>query len=113
MTATRPGLAETLAQIGLTEAPAMLGMHLTEIEDEADTLLDLLILVRTHARTGDALAGQLVLVELVTALEHLMHHAQEALPALQQQLEIDLDDENLDDEGVDLTEATEKELQTV
>lgn len=112
MTTTRPSLDEALAHIGLTEASTMLGMHLTEIEDEADTLLDLLITVRTHSRTGDALAGQLGLVEFVTALEHLVHHAQEALPALKKALDIDLDDEGPADESIDQTEAAEKELQT-
>lgn len=112
MTPTRPNLADTLAKIGLNEEPAMLGMHLTEIEEEADNLLDLLILVRTHAQTGDALAGELVLVELVTALEHLMHHAQEALPSLRKQLDIEIDEELGEEEKVK-HKQTAKELQTV
>lgn len=97
-----------MAKIGLEQEPAMLGRHLTEIEGEADSFLDLLFLVRTHAHTGDALAGEIALVELVTALEHLVHHTQEALPSLRKQLDIELDDDDFDQ-----TEETIEELQTV
>ena len=107
MTPTRPDLADAMAKIGLDQEPAMLGMHLTEIEEEADNLLDLLILVRTHAHTGDPLAGELALVEFVTALEHLMHHAQDALPSLRKQLDIELDDDEFEQMG-----ETIEELQT-
>lgn len=92
-TKTRDDLDTVLAQVGLEEEPRMLGMHLSEIEAEADNLLDLLTAVRSYARTGDPVAGQETLAELTVALEHLMHHAQEALPALLRQLDLADDDE--------------------
>jgi hypothetical protein len=86
-TKTHDDLDTVLIQVGLTEQPRMLGMHLAEIEAEADNLLDLLIVVRAHARTGDPEAGQETLAEVTVALEHLLHHGQEALPMLQRQLD--------------------------
>ncbi len=86
---TRPGLDTALIQVGLDEQPRMLGMHLSEIEEEAENLLDLLTIVRTHAHTGDAVAGQETLAELTVALDHLLHHAREALPLLQKELDLE------------------------
>jgi hypothetical protein len=84
-------------------------MHLSEVEEETENILELLILVRTHARTGDAVAGEGILVELTTALEHLLHHTQEALPMLRKQLDLELDEDELDDAIID--PMTEEELQ--
>jgi hypothetical protein len=66
----------------------MLAAHLSEMEAEAEKLLDLLTAVRAHARHADAGAIQEALAELVIGLEHLVSHAQAALPALQQGLDI-------------------------
>jgi hypothetical protein len=71
--------------------PAALAAHLSEIEGEAESLLDLLTTIRAHAHHDDAGATQEALAELVIALEHLVHHAQAALPALQQGLDIQPD----------------------
>ncbi len=89
ITKTRLDLDEALTQIGLDEEPRMLGMHLSEIEEEADHLLDLLTTVRVYARTGDTEAGQATLAELTLALGHLFRHAREALPLLEKQLDLE------------------------
>lgn len=94
LTQTRDDLDTVLVQVGLDEHPHMLGMHLTEIEEEADNTLDLLTALRSYARTGDAVAGQETLAELTVALEHLIHHAQEALPALLRQLDLAVNEED-------------------
>ncbi|MFN8490639.1 MAG: hypothetical protein U0350_23820 [Caldilineaceae bacterium] len=85
----RANLDEVLTQIGLDEQPKMLGMHLSEIEEESDHILDLLTVVRVNARTGDAEAGQETLAELTVALGHLLHHVREATPLLQKQLDLE------------------------
>ena len=82
-----------LEKIGINGEVSLLTMHLTEIEEEADNVLDLLTLTRAHAHRSDAVAGQEALVELSVALEHLLHHAQEAVPALQRELDIEDDDD--------------------
>lgn len=94
VTQTRDDLDTALVQVGLDEQPHLLGMHLAEIEEEADNTLDLLTALRSYARTGDPVAGQETLAELTVALEHLIHHAQEALPALLRQLDLALDEED-------------------
>ena len=86
---TRDDLDSVLSQVGLNEEPKMLGMHLSEIEAEADNILDLLIVVRSYARAGDGETGQETLAELTIALEHLLHHAKEAVPMLQKQLDLE------------------------
>lgn len=63
-------------------------MHLSEIEQEANAVLDQLTTVRAFAYQGDQEAVQESLVELATALRHLTHHAGEALPLLEEQLGI-------------------------
>jgi len=75
----------------IEDQPALLASHLSEIEAEAETLLDLLATVRAHARQDNVDGTQAALAELVIALEHLLHHAQAALPALQQGLDIQPD----------------------
>ena len=78
-----------LATVGFTEKIDLLAMHLSEIEEEAGNVLDLLIVLRAHTYRGDAGAGQESLAELTIALEHLAHHLNEALPDLQKQLNIE------------------------
>jgi len=111
---TRPALEIVLTQVGLDQDPSMLGMHLSEIEEEADNVLDLLTVVRTYAHTGDAEAGQVTLAELTVALGHLLHHAQEALPLLEKQLDIyvgDEEDEQTDDGALDEIAAEQVEAE--
>jgi len=112
----RPDLATVLTQVGLDEDPSMVGMHLSEIEEEADNVLDLLTVVRTYAHTGDAEAGQVTLAELTVALGHLLHHAQEVLPLLEKQLDIYVDEdddpayvEEVHDGALDETVEAERE----
>lgn len=66
----------------------LLAMHLSEIEDEAETGLDLLTTPRSHAHRGDSVAVQESLTELTISLEHLLDHVQHVLPSLHQQLDI-------------------------
>ncbi|MEK6573136.1 MAG: hypothetical protein AABZ58_02310 [Chloroflexota bacterium] len=74
---------------GLGKNQSLISMHLTEIEAEAETVLELLTVACSHAFRGDADATQETLAELVIALEHLSDHVHHALPELQQQLEAD------------------------
>jgi len=67
----------------------LLSMHLSEIEEEASAVLDLFTVLRSHAYRGDAPATQGTLAELAIALEHLLHHMNEALPGLQKELDIE------------------------
>jgi hypothetical protein len=78
-----------LTTVGFTEKIDLLAMHLSEIEEEAGNVLDLLTALRAHTYRGDAAAGEEALAELTIALEHLAHHLNEALPNLQKQLEIE------------------------
>ncbi|MGH2541933.1 MAG: hypothetical protein ACRDIB_04000 [Ardenticatenaceae bacterium] len=64
-------------------------MHLSEIEEEIGNIFELLTALRVRARCNLAEEGQDTLVELTIALEHLTHHAQEALPILNKQLDLD------------------------
>lgn len=66
----------------------MLALHLSEIEEEADKALDLLMSIRSLARRGEAEAEQEGLAELTISLEHLLHHTQLALPMLQNELDL-------------------------
>lgn len=78
-----------LTTVGFTEKIGLLAMHLSEIEEEAGNVLDLLTSLRAHTYRGDGAAGEEALAELTIALEHLAHHLNEALPNLQKQLEIE------------------------
>jgi hypothetical protein len=78
-----------LTTVGFTERVDLLAMHLSEIEEEAGNLLDLLTTLRAHTYRGDAAAGEEALAELTIALEHLAHHLNAALPDLQKQLNIE------------------------
>ena len=85
----RDELSLALKTAGFSEKVSLLAMHLSEMEDEAGRVLDLLTVVRSHAYRGDAAATQESLSELTIALEHLLHHVHEALPDLQAKLEIE------------------------
>ena len=89
LTKTYTDLEMTLTQIGLSNEPWMLGMHLSEIEEEARNMLDLLATVRRLGQQGDIEAGQETLAELTVVLGHLFHHAREALPILEKQLDLE------------------------
>lgn len=73
---------------GIGELAAVLAMHLAEIEDEAEKVLDLLAAARSHAHHAEKEGVQDALAELAVALEHLHHHLGAALPDLQRELEI-------------------------
>ncbi|MEP7358900.1 MAG: hypothetical protein ABI847_16745 [Anaerolineales bacterium] len=89
--ATQAELNIALQLAQLTSQSPALAAHLSEIEAESETLLDLLTTIRAHAHHDDADATQEALAELVIALEHLLHHAEAALPALQKGLDIQPD----------------------
>ena len=78
---------ETLQEIGLKHS-VQIASHLSEIEQEADTILDQLTAIRAFAFQRDIEAAQESLVELTVALRHLVHHAEFVLPILEQQLDI-------------------------
>ncbi len=78
-----------LETLGLQEEASLTGMHLSEIEEEADSVLDLLITIRAQARQHDIETGNDTLAELTVALDHLLHHVQEVLPGLHKQLDLE------------------------
>jgi hypothetical protein len=77
-----------LAAIGLTLGNGLLGMHLSEIEEEARNIMELLPVLRAHAWREDEDVGQETLAELTISLEHLNGHVQHAIPILQEQLDL-------------------------
>ena len=85
----RDELSVVLKTAGFSEKIAMLAMHLSEIEEETGTVLDLMTALSSHAYRGDAEATQESLSELAIALEHLQHHITEALPDLHKALGIE------------------------
>jgi DNA-binding LacI/PurR family transcriptional regulator len=52
-------------------------MHLNEIEEEAATLLNHLIVFRSHASQGYAESSRRALMDLTLSLEHMLHHVEE------------------------------------
>ena len=75
-----------LASVGLILDNGLLGMHLSEMEEEARNILELLTVLRAHAWREDENAGQETLAELTIVLEHLQGHVEHAVPVLQEQL---------------------------
>ena len=67
---------------------SLLTMHFSEIEQEAEDILDLFTVLRSHAYRSDSEATQEALAELSITLEHSLHHIRESLPLIQQQLDI-------------------------
>jgi hypothetical protein len=85
----RDELSLALKTAGFSGETALLSVHLSEIEEEASAVLDLFTVLRSHAYRGDASATQETLSELTIALEHLLHHVNEAVPDLQKELDIE------------------------
>jgi hypothetical protein len=81
-----PAVVET---IGFSTDNYILAMHISEIEEEAENVLELLAVLRNDARHRDQTQAQETAAELTIALEHLEHHVRELLPRLQQHLEIE------------------------
>ncbi len=90
-------LQATLEAVGIQEESGLLGMHLAEIEEELGNIFELLTTLRVRARCNLVAEGQDALVELTTSLEHLTHHAQEAIPMLNKQLDLEDDLEEWDE----------------
>lgn len=78
-----------LRTVGLNENIDLLSMHLSELEEEAENVLDLLTVLRSNSYHSDHDSAQESAAELVIALEHLLHHIHELLPQLQKQLDIE------------------------
>jgi len=74
----------------LDEKQSLISMHLSEIETEAEKMLELLTVARSHAFRNDTESTQETLAELVISLEHLSHHVNHVLPELQRCLDIDI-----------------------
>ena len=88
LTEIRDELITILEEVGLNSEASLLAMHLTEIEEEADRALDLLIALRAHARNHETEAAEEGLAELAISLSHLQHHVEGALPTMERQLGI-------------------------
>ena len=90
MSVTTQDIWRTLLKtLGVNENSDLLSMHLNEIEEEAENVLDLLTLLRSDAHRLDHDSAQESAAELVITLEHLLHHIHELLPQLQKQLDIE------------------------
>lgn len=85
---TEDEMQTALTAVGLVMENGLLGMHLSEIEEEARNILELLTVLRAHAWREDENAGQETLAELTIALEHLQGHVEHAVPILQEQLDL-------------------------
>lgn len=85
---TKDEMQAVLAAVGLTLENGLLGVHLSEIEEEASNILELLTVLRAHAWREDEEAGQDTLAEMTIALEHLQGHVEHAVPILQEQLDL-------------------------
>jgi hypothetical protein len=81
-----PAVVET---VGFDRDNNLLAMHLSEIEEEAENVLELLTVLRNNAFHRDRVQAQDTAAELTIALEHLEHHVRELLPRLQEKLEIE------------------------
>lgn len=88
----REQLQNLLDQAGINSQVELTSTHLTEIEQEAATVLDQLTAFRAHARHQDTAAAQDSLVEISLALQHIADHIQAVVPILDQALGI-ADDE--------------------
>lgn len=87
--ATQDSWYLVLRTIGFNENIDLLSMHLSEIEEEAENVLDLLTVLRSDAHRSDRDSAQESAAELVITLEHLLYHIHELLPQLQKQLDIE------------------------
>jgi hypothetical protein len=72
--------------LDLQEQSGLPAMHLQEIENEAENVLELLTVLRTDSYRADVSGAQDTAAELTIALEHLQHHIEQLLPMLQKQL---------------------------
>jgi hypothetical protein len=68
----------------------LMAMHVSEFEEEAENVLQLLTVMRAAARQEDADGAQDAAAELVIALEHLAHHLNAFLPPLRAKLDLEL-----------------------
>lgn len=75
--------------VGFDRDNSLLAMHFSEVEEEAENILELLTVLRNNARHEDQQQAQETAAELTIALEHLTHHVNELLPRLQEKLEIE------------------------
>lgn len=85
---TKDEMQTALTAVGLNLENGLLSMHLSELEEEARNILELLTVLRAHAWREDIEAGQETLAELTIAVEHLQGHVEHALPILQEQLDL-------------------------
>lgn len=80
---------QVVETLDFTEDGDLAAMHMSEIEEEASDLLDLLITLRVNGREDDRERAELTAVDLSVSLSHLLHHIQELLPLLEKQLDIE------------------------
>jgi len=83
-------LALVIKVAEIDEKQSLISMHLSEIETEAEKMLELLTVARSHAFHNNTEATQETLAELVISLEHLSHHVNHVLPELQRRLDLDV-----------------------
>ncbi|CUS01901.1 protein of unknown function [Candidatus Promineifilum breve] len=77
-----------VSTVGFEEDNSLLAMHFSEIEEEAENVLELLTVLRNNAYHSDRDQARDTAADLTIALEHLSHHLGELLPRLQEQLDI-------------------------
>ena len=81
-----PSVAQTA---GFEAESNVIAMPFSEIETEAENVLELLTVLRSNTHQGDRAEAQDTAAELTVALEHLHHHMGELLLRLQGLLEIE------------------------
>ena len=84
-------LNAVLINAGLQKDASLAAMHLSEIEEEAENVLDILTAVRSHVFRQDSEITQESLAELTIVLEHMLHHVQAVVPLLQEALDLEPD----------------------
>jgi hypothetical protein len=89
ITATKNIWEEVCQLIGLQGQLTLSPIHFEEIEAEAENVLELLTVLRTHTYHADEENAMETAAELTIALEHLQHHITELLPVLQKQLDLE------------------------
>lgn len=88
-TSTKNIWKEVCQLLALQKDAGLAAMHLQEIEEEAENVLDLLTILRTDTYRADAAGAQETAAELTIALEHLQSHIQVLTPLLQKSLDLE------------------------
>ena len=85
-------MENTLSQSGIDARKGLLAMHMAEIAEELHNLTSLMGDLHLQAANQNSDDAQDTLVDITLSLEHLVHHAQYAIPEIE--IQLDIRDEN-------------------